>query len=221
MLLCTLSIAIEAQTKLHKDIIDAASPEGVAFFKRDTTPNAIKLLSHYTTQQTLSYCGIASAVMVLNASNKAPSIDKQHTPYHYFTQDNFFDEQVTAIVTPEEVEKNGINLNQLSEALQSFGLSARPYYSNEFTEQTFKHLLTTAIANQQFIIVNFLRTNLQQIGNGHHSPLAAYDEETDRFLLLDVARYKYSAYWIKSHDLWLAVHTIDGDNYRGVIIISE
>ena len=31
---------------------------------------------------------------------------------------------------------------------------------------------------------------------GHISPLAAYDAETDRLLILDVSRYKYPPVWV-------------------------
>lgn len=53
-----------------------------------------------------------------------------------------------------------------------------------------------------------------------NSPLAAYDLQSDRFLLLDVARYKYPAYWVKTEDLWNAVNTKDDNTYRGFIMIS-
>lgn len=49
---------------------------------------------------------------------------------------------------------------------------------------------------------------------------ADYDTQTDRFLLLDVARYKYSSYWVKSKDLWSAVNTMDGASYRGFVVIK-
>jgi hypothetical protein len=41
------------------------------------------------------------------------------------------------------------------------------------------------------VIVNYLRKAIGQEKGGHISPLAAYDAETDRFLILDVSRYKY------------------------------
>lgn len=47
--------------------------------------------------------------------------------------------------------------------------------------------------NNGYIFVNFLRSALGEQGSGHMSPLAAYDKKTDRFLMLDVARYRYKA----------------------------
>ena len=167
----------------------------------------------------MTYCGVASAVMVLNSSGLAAPIDFQHAPYHYFTQEDFFNEQVQQIIKVEEVQKVGINLLTLNRVIQSFGLKSEVFFANELSLDEFRSLLKNALLNQQFIIVNFLRTELQQQGNGHHSPIAAYDEKTDRFLILDVARYKYPAYWVKAEDLWNAVNTKDNEMYRGFIII--
>lgn len=104
--------------------------------------------------------------------------------------------------------------------VQSFGLKSEVFFANTLSRDEFRSLLIKALLNQQFIIVNFLRSELHQQGGGHHSPIAAYDKKTDRILLLDVARYKYPAYWVKIDDLWNAVNTKDKDVYRGLIIIG-
>jgi hypothetical protein len=44
---------------------------------------------------------------------------------------------------------------------------------------------------------------------GHISPLAAYDSKSDRFLILDVARYKYPPVWVSASDLFVAMNTTD------------
>lgn len=64
---------------------------------------------------------------------------------------------------------------------------------------------------------------MQQKG-GHISPLAAYDRETDRFMILDVARYKYPPVWVKTEDLFAAMNTPDSDNdnrSRGYVLVSR
>ena len=219
-LLLTAVIGAHAKELLPNNLIDVTSQHGQVLLKRNLNLNSVKLLTHFTTQKTTTYCGIASAVMVLNSTDKIPPADSLHTPYTYFTQDDIFNEQVKTIITPEDVEKKGIRLTKLSQILQNYGVEAKPYFSNELTEKQFKEILTSAISKQEFVIVNFLRKELQQQGGGHHSPIAAYDTQTDRFLLLDVARYKYPSYWVKSKDLWSAVNTRDGASYRGFIVIK-
>jgi hypothetical protein len=75
-----------------------------------------------------------------------------------------------------------------------------------------------------FVLVNYFRNALGQQKGGHFSPLAAYDRETDRFMILDVARYKYPPVWVKSEELFVAMNTKDSDNQdksRGYILISR
>ena len=58
---------------------------------------------------------------------------------------------------------------------------------------------------------------------GHISPLAAYDIESDRFLILDVARYKYPPVWVTTADLFAAMKTTDSDNEnktRGFVLVT-
>ncbi len=206
---------------LPANLINLASPAGATLLMPNLNVNTLKLLSHFTTQKTVSFCGVASVVMVLNSSLLDPPIDSLHAPYHYLNQDDFFNDKVINIVKLQEVQKHGMTLATLNRVIQSFGLGSKLYYASNLDEKKFKKILITAIANNQFIIVNFLRSSLHEKGGGHHSPLAAYNEKTDRFLLLDVARYKYPAYWVKAEDLWKAVNTMDKTTSRGIIIISQ
>jgi hypothetical protein len=69
-----------------------------------------------------------------------------------------------------------------------------------------------------------LRKAIGQESGGHISPLAAYDEDSDRFLILDVSRYKYPPVWVETEALFAAMHTPDSDNdnkSRGFIVVSR
>lgn len=55
---------------------------------------------------------------------------------------------------------------------------------DEFREEIVRALAQKAT----YIIVNFDREHVYEIGGGHHSPIAAYHEPSDRLLILDVAR---------------------------------
>jgi len=58
-------------------------------------------------------------------------------------------------------------------------------------------------------VVNYLRTGIAQQGGGHISPIAAYDSHSDRVLILDVARYRYPAVWVKTEVLWRSMGAVD------------
>lgn len=210
-----------ATEKLPDNLISLSSTDGVILLKRNTNQNTIKLLSHFTTQKTLTYCGIATAVMILNSSMIDAPSDSQHLPYHYFNQENFFNRHVMEITTPDEVSKNGINLLKLSKIIEANGLKATPIFANEINPEKFRALIKTALHENKFVIVNFLRSKIKQDGGLHHSPIAAYDETTDRFLILDVSRYKYPAYWVKSDELWNAVIVYVNNTYHGIIIVEN
>ena len=74
------------------------------------------------------------------------------------------------------------------------------------------------------MLINFSRETMSDDGQGggHFSPLAAYDEETDSFLVVDVARYKYPPFWVDADLLWQAMATTDAvsDRHRGYVIID-
>lgn len=74
------------------------------------------------------------------------------------------------------------------------------------------------------MIINYLRKALGQERGGHISPLAAYDAETDRFLILDVSRYKYPPVWATAADVFAAMDTTDSDNQnrtRGYVLVKR
>jgi hypothetical protein len=53
----------------------------------------------------------------------------------------------------------------------------------------------------------------------------AYDVDTDRFLILDVARYKYPPVWVwvRASDSFSAMNTTDSENEnrtRGFVLIE-
>lgn len=227
-ILLAFILIIQTQTSysvepLPKNLIGLTSSKGYALIKNRITLSTLQLLEHFTTQKTTTYCGIASAVIILNASSITKPIDEEHQPYHYFTQDNFFNEKVKKIITQQQVAKNGVTLAQLNDALKTYGLNTEIIFANELENvKNFRKKLQQSLLANKFVIVNFLRSNLQQIGGGHHSIISDYDPQSDRFLMLDVARYKYPAYWVTAADLWQGIYTIDKDanSYRGLILVK-
>ncbi len=73
-----------------------------------------------------------------------------------------------------------------------------------------------------FMIVNYHRSAIGQTGGGHISPIAAYHQQTDQFLILDVSSYKYPPVWVSATMLWNAMNTGDAvsDQTRGYLIVK-
>lgn len=206
-------------------LIALNTPEGATIFQHGkSTPYFWNLYLQYSPQANLTYCSIASSVTVLNALQfPAPAVPT-HGSYRFFTQENFFSDAVQRVLPAELVKEKGATLNQISAALKVIGASVKTFHANETSLDRFRYLALDAMSHQKgYVIVNYGRTALGQEGGGHMSPLAAYDKLSDRFLILDVARYRYPPIWVKAHDLWAAMNSSDQDakEIRGFLIVEK
>jgi len=183
------------------------------------------LSTQYVTQNTQAYCGVASMVMVLNALSVPAPVAPEYTPYRVFTQANFFNNaQTRKILAPEVVARQGITLEQLGKLLASYAVEAKVYHSTDTNLEQFRQLVAQNLNQENnFVLVNYLRRKIGQERGGHISPIAAYNQQTDRFLILDVSRYKYPPVWVKAIDLWQAMDTKDmvSGKTRGFVLVSR
>lgn len=185
----------------------------------------LPLSQQFVTQKNGAFCGVASMVMVLNAmSVPAPKALERH-PYTAFNQENFFKAETEAVVPRAVIEKKGMTLTQLGGLPRSFDLKADVHHASDSSADEFRRLARQTIdTDDQHVLVNYLRSAIGQEKYGHISPLAAYDEDTDRFLILDVSRYKYPPVWVETETLFAAMNTPDSDNdnkSRGFVIVSR
>lgn len=72
-----------------------------------------------------------------------------------------------------------------------------------------------------YVIVNYFRPVLGQEGGGHISPLGAYDEASDSFLILDVNPNGHSWVWAPAAALIHAMRTPDTTENRGYLLVRE
>lgn len=187
------------------------STEGRTYFNQARHKELYWSLSvSFLTQETQTYCGVASSVCVLNALPVSKPITPPYAPHAYFTQDNYFSPAVEQIVPKEQVKEEGMMLNQLSLAIQTWGVSAMARHASDWDVNMFRDEAGVICADaSRALIINFNRPALGQEGGGHFSPIAAYDEHSDSFLLMDVARYKYPPVWVRAEVLFQAMNTID------------
>ena len=209
---------------LPKNLIALDDPQGQGMLFRSHYKNDYWPLTRwYTTQEAPAWCGIAASVIVLNALGVTPRepVDP-HAP-DILTQQNFFSSPVRHIATPQQVSQRGMTLDRLANALGTYPVSvkathARPGGLPAFVREARQVLQSPG----NFLVVNYLRSAIGQQTSGHFSPVAAYDETRDRFLILDVARYKYPPVWVRSEELFQAMQTFDDDAKanRGYLIVS-
>jgi Phytochelatin synthase len=183
----------------------------------------LPLTLHFVTQKTQSYCGIASMTMVLNALGVPAPDTPEYAPYRIYTQDNVLNEATERILPQAVLLKRGTTLDQLGALLASHGVEATVRHASDLSLDAFRSQAVEYLSRaDHYVVVNYLRRQIAQERGGHISPLAAYDARTDRFLILDVARYKYPPVWVKSADLFAAMNTPDAANEnksRGFVLV--
>jgi hypothetical protein len=207
-------------------LIDLRSPKGEALLLETHALEAYFPISVvFETQKNQAYCGVASMVMVLNAVHAPAPSTAEYLPYHVFTQDNVLDDKTETVLPRAVVARHGMTLDQLGDILKLHPLAVDVRHAAAGGLDEFRKTASAYLAEKDhFVLVNYLRKALGQESGGHISPLAAYDEKADRFLIMDVARYKYPPIWVSASDLFDAMNTTDRDNEgktRGYVLIAK
>jgi hypothetical protein len=222
-----LASAARAETlPLPGNLTDLNSADGEKYFlESGAFATYFSIADNFVTQKTQAYCGVASIVMVLNAAGAPAPSTPEYQPYHVFTQDNLLDERTEPVLPQAVLARQGMTLDQLGGLLALHPVTIEVRHAADGGLDAFRAAARDYLAaKNHFVIVNYLRKAIGQQTGGHISPLAAYDAKEDRFLILDVARYKYPPVWVKASDLFDAMNTTDASNddkTRGYVLIAK
>ena len=211
---------------LPADLVALPSEQGEALlFGAEARSDFAPLSAQFVTQVNPAFCGPATIAMVLNALELPRPPSDATLGLGLFDQDNVFSAAAEAAKPRAEVLRGGMTLDDLGAFLGSYGLDVDVTHAGDSSLDTFRD---TAIAGlndrDRFVLVNYLRSAIGQEKGGHISPLAAYDADTDRFLVLDVSRYKYPPIWVEAKALYGAMDTPDADNggrSRGFVVVGR
>src|SRR5512140_1787081 len=204
---------------LPKQLIALDSDEGRKLLaEASASRDFYALVGTYEQQRSTPMCAAASSVAVLNAMPlQAPEVPSM-APFRAFTQDNVFEKPAL-----DAIARGGATMEQLASYLRSAGADARTVHASATTLAAFRAEAVKNLGTQDdYLLVDFLRSELGQDAGAHWSPLGAYHAGTDRFLVLDVNRMRYPPYWAKAEDLFRAMNTNDPDAgaSRGYLMIS-
>ena len=72
-----------------------------------------------------------------------------------------------------------------------------------------REIAANLASKDDFVLVNYARRALGQKGGGHISPLGAYDERSESFLIMDVNPNRAPWVWVRSDELIAAMRTFD------------
>jgi hypothetical protein len=225
--LCSsLSLARAETLPLPPGLIALDSSEGERLlFDAEATKAYFPLSLHFVTQENPAFCGPASIAIVLNALGVPREPSDATAGFGMFDQDNIFDARTEAVKARAEVERGGMTLDQLGGFLVAHDLKIEVHHAADSSLDAFRKVAVQELGGKdRFVLVNYLRSALGQKTGGHISPVAAYDVDTDRFLILDVSRYKYPPIWVEAAALFAAMNTTDADNddqTRGFVVVSR
>ncbi|RLA22561.1 MAG: phytochelatin synthase [Gammaproteobacteria bacterium] len=121
------------------------------------------------------------------------------------------------------IKDRGFQLRQLAELFQEHGLTTKiRIVDQSLDNKTIKNeIIENLRTPDDYVIVNYKRSVLNQPGGGHISPLGAYHKASDSFLVMDVTPNKADWVWVKSELLIRAMRTFDTIDNRGYLLIKE
>ena|SRR5579883_426550 len=153
--------------------------------------------------------------------------------FRRYTQRTFLDERTDKVkpraqfygrpASPGARPDGGLQLRQLDGMLRAYGLATTLRVAEpSLTDEAMRRELVANLGRAgDFVIVNYFRPALGQRGGGHLSPLGAYDEASDSFLILDVNPNGQRWVWVPAADLFRAMRTRDVVEPRGYVLVSE
>ena len=186
-----------------------------------------RYLRFYQTQINVTTCALASAAMVLNTLPIKAPLTPEYYPARQFTQMNLLNEAAQQVISYRTIQKEGVTLNQLKQLLtKAWPVTVESFSADSLNLPECRSLILKALnCEHQRIIANYdiKVIGLSEKNIGHFSPIAAYEPESDQFLILDVARYAIDPFWVTTSQLLKGMQTIDtlSSSKRGFLIMSS
>lgn len=203
----------EQNLSLPATLVAIDSPEGQEIAARATaTADLAALKRAWESQELGSWCGVASGTIAVNALGG------------HVTQDDLLATDADGVKGFWGVTFGGMTLSELAAILRAHGFAAATHHAEDTDLEGFRSLLVDSLMRSSDVaIVNYHRTGVNQEGPGHLSPVGAYDELSDRFLILDTASYKYPWVWVNAETLYRAANTPDpaSGRSRGYLLVGR
>ncbi len=209
-----LRMPASAPLALPATLVPLASPEGQRLLaESDRRADYGALSASFVPQTRKAYCGVASAITVLNA---AGIDDAPRDPEALFAP-------ADVPLNPLKVSFSGMSLRGLAGLLRAHGADAEMFPASATDKSAFRELARANLGREgDYLLVNYQRAGLGQERMGHISPVAAYHAPSDRLLILDVASHKYPPVWADLDEVWEAMRApLDPETTttRGFIVV--
>jgi hypothetical protein len=189
------------------------------YVAKHAAPDFWAMSPYYTAQQTGSACSIASVTMVVNAARSGQPLTADD---ELATQNSVLKKTANEAWTKAVGDHGGgVTLDQLGpdteQALKAYGFAdahADVVHVDDLSVKTKAALHSALVANEKstkdFIILNFIQGAFTGDADvGHIAPLAAFDAQGKRALVMDPDRDWYEPYWVSEETLLKGMNTAD------------
>jgi hypothetical protein len=174
-----------------------------------------RLAENFVGQTRAGFCGVATSVIALNAL---------HAPERHLDQASFFTGAASQVRSSLQVTMEGMLLDDFQGLLRAHGVDVTTVYASDSDLDAFRSAAKENLARPgDYLLVNYQLGSLGQGKGGHFSPVAAYHQESDRLLILDVAAHRTPPVWVPTDALWNAMLRVDrpGERERGFVVVRD
>jgi hypothetical protein len=184
-----------------------------SYVQSSAAPDFWALMPYYLPQQTESSCSVASVAMLMNGLRSDLPLAADDP---LVTEAGLLKRAADAAWKRATKEGgSGVSLDQLGRVVQrsltAYGFGAHEVEvvhvdstSDEMLERLRSVLVQNEASAEDFVLISYLQGVLtgDPDGNvGHIAPIAAYDAERQRVLVLDPDRHWYEPYWVADRTL--------------------
>lgn len=203
------------------------------YIRKNPAPDFWALIPYYVHQETPSSCSVASVAAVVNAARASKDLTAAD---ELATHEGILkNSRNTGWMSAAGKRGKGVTLDQLANnievAMKAYGVGTvkTTVLHADQTAEFKKKLHDILVANEKsandFIIANFLQSEFTGDPEGvvgHISPVAAYDEQNKRILILDVDRKYYEPYWVSEETFIKGMATSDktANKLRGFVHVT-
>ena len=183
------------------------------------------LSMNFETQAEPSFCGIGSLSMCLNALEIDPNRPWISPTSGEPTVWRFYSELMLDCCEPlDRVRKKGITFDKVHCLASCNGADSAMVRAEDSELGAFRSQLKECCSLPgKIMLCTYSRRVLNQTGDGHFSPVAAYNEKEDHVLIFDVARFKYKPHYVPVACLYEAMLPEDSETgkSRGWLVLSK
>ncbi|CAM9915373.1 unnamed protein product, partial [Ectocarpus sp. 8 AP-2014] len=218
-------------------------PPGTTFYRRELKPPCVafssedgrqlfrealaagnmegyfRLAEQFRTQEEVTFCGLSTLTMVLNALAVDPG-RVWKGPWRWYHES-----MLDCCAPLETVKDQGITLSTLACLARCNGLAVDVARTDTHTLEDLRAVIEecSSADTGRVVVVSYDRRGLKQTGSGHFSPIGGYHKEKDLVLIMDTARFKLPPHWAPLPILWEAMQRVDPDTGRprGYMVLEK